>query len=54
MFTDDCELDYGEIGAWTSIDAIADFMERVHALAGHTPPGDDAVRATNRGGAGEG
>ncbi|BBZ72820.1 nuclear transport factor 2 family protein [Mycobacterium paraseoulense] len=36
VFTADCELDYGEIGTWTGIDAVADFMEQVHALAGHT------------------
>jgi SnoaL-like domain len=36
VFTDDCELDYGEIGAWKGVDAVTDFMERVHALAGHT------------------
>jgi 3-phenylpropionate/cinnamic acid dioxygenase small subunit len=36
VFTDDCELDYGEIGRWTGVDAVADFMEQVHALAGHT------------------
>lgn len=36
VFTDDCELDYGEIGAWKGIDAVAEFMEQVHAMAGHT------------------
>jgi uncharacterized protein (TIGR02246 family) len=36
VFTDDCELDYGEIGAWKGVDAVTDFMEQVHALAGHT------------------
>lgn len=36
VFTADCELDYGEIGSWTGVDAVAGFMERVHALAGHT------------------
>ena len=36
VFTDDCELDYGEIGAWRGVDAVAEFMEQVHALAGHT------------------
>ena len=36
VFTDDCELDYGKIGAWKGIDAVTDFMEQVHALAGHT------------------
>ena len=36
VFTDDCELDYGEIGAWNGVDAVTEFMEQVHALAGHT------------------
>lgn len=36
VFADDCELDYGEIGAWKGIDAVAEFMEQVHAMAGHT------------------
>ena len=36
VFTDDCELDYGEIGAWKGVDAVTSFMEQVHALAGHT------------------
>ena len=36
VFTDDCELDYGEIGAWNGVDAVTEFMEKVHALAGHT------------------
>ena len=31
VFTDDCQLDYGEIGAWNGIDAVAQFMERVYA-----------------------
>jgi 3-phenylpropionate/cinnamic acid dioxygenase small subunit len=36
VFTDDCELDYGVIGAWQGVDAATDFMEQVHSLAGHT------------------
>lgn len=36
VFTDDCELDYGEIGVWHGVDAVADFMEQSHAMAGHT------------------
>ncbi|MEB4211265.1 nuclear transport factor 2 family protein [Mycobacterium sp. 94-17] len=36
VFTDDCQLDYGEIGTWNGVDAVTDFMEQVHALAGHT------------------
>ncbi|SON59630.1 hypothetical protein MSIMFI_01114 [Mycobacterium simulans] len=36
VFTEDCELDYGEIGAWDGVDAVTEFMEKVHAMAGHT------------------
>jgi hypothetical protein len=36
VFTDDCELDYGEIGAWQGVDAVTDFMDTTHAMAGHT------------------
>lgn len=36
VFTDDCELDYGEIGTWHGVDAVTDFMEASHAMAGHT------------------
>jgi 3-phenylpropionate/cinnamic acid dioxygenase small subunit len=35
VFTDDCELDYGEIGAWDTVDAVTEFMQRSHA-AGQT------------------
>ncbi|MGV0743359.1 nuclear transport factor 2 family protein [Mycolicibacterium sp. XJ870] len=36
VFTTDCTLDYGEIGTWSGVDAVTDFMEQTHALAGHT------------------
>jgi 3-phenylpropionate/cinnamic acid dioxygenase small subunit len=36
VFTDDCELDYGEIGAWKGVEAVTEFMEKTHAMAGHT------------------
>ena len=36
VFTDDCELDYGVVGTWKGLDAVAEFMEQVHAMAGHT------------------
>ncbi|CAJ1510512.1 nuclear transport factor 2 family protein [[Mycobacterium] burgundiense] len=36
VFTADCELDYGEIGAWKGVDAVTDFMTQTHAMAGHT------------------
>ncbi|MBJ7336183.1 nuclear transport factor 2 family protein [Mycolicibacterium sp.] len=35
-FTDDCELDYGEIGTWRGVDAVTEFMETSHATVGHT------------------
>ncbi|MGA5534504.1 nuclear transport factor 2 family protein [Mycolicibacterium nivoides] len=36
VFTDDCVLDYGQIGAWNGVDAVTEFMDRSHAMAGHT------------------
>jgi 3-phenylpropionate/cinnamic acid dioxygenase small subunit len=36
VFTDDAELDYGEVGQWVGADAIKDFMRRAHAGARHT------------------
>ena len=36
VFTDDCRVDYGEIGVWNGVDAVTDFMEQTHAMAGHT------------------
>jgi 3-phenylpropionate/cinnamic acid dioxygenase small subunit len=36
VFTDDCELDYGEIGRWQGVDEVTDFMDKTHAMAGHT------------------
>lgn len=36
VFTEDCEIDYGEIGTWTGADAITEFMELSHSAAGHT------------------
>jgi hypothetical protein len=36
VLTDDCELDYGEIGPWKGVDAVTAFMQQAHALAGHT------------------
>ena len=36
VFTDDCELDYGEIGTFTGVDAITEFMDQAHSMAGHT------------------
>ncbi|MFI5040851.1 MAG: nuclear transport factor 2 family protein [Acidimicrobiales bacterium] len=35
-FTDDCEADYGAIGAWHGADEITAWMERSHAPCGHT------------------
>ena len=36
VFTDDCALDYGEIGTWNGVDAVTTFMDEAHAKAGHT------------------
>lgn len=36
VFTEDCELDYGEIGCWHGIDDVTGFMQQAHAMAGHT------------------
>jgi 3-phenylpropionate/cinnamic acid dioxygenase small subunit len=36
VFTDDCELDYGEIGRWEGVDAVTEFMVTTHEMAGHT------------------
>lgn len=36
VFTRDCELDYGEIGRWSGVEAVTEFMEQAHAMAGHT------------------
>jgi 3-phenylpropionate/cinnamic acid dioxygenase small subunit len=36
VFTDDCELDYGDIGVWHGVDAVTEFMDQSHAMAGHT------------------
>jgi 3-phenylpropionate/cinnamic acid dioxygenase small subunit len=36
VFTEDCELDYGEIGAWHGVEAVTEFMQQAHSAAGHT------------------
>jgi 3-phenylpropionate/cinnamic acid dioxygenase small subunit len=36
VFTDDCELDYDEIGRWQGVDEVTNFMDKTHAMAGHT------------------
>ncbi|MBB2991955.1 3-phenylpropionate/cinnamic acid dioxygenase small subunit [Mycolicibacterium iranicum] len=36
VFTEDCELDYGEIGTWHGVDAVVDFMTAAHDMAGFT------------------
>ena len=36
VFTDDCVLDYGEVGSWKGVDAITEFMQQAHSMAGHT------------------
>jgi len=35
-FTDDCDADYGDIGAWSGGDAITAWMEKTHEPFGHT------------------
>jgi hypothetical protein len=36
VFTDDGQVDYGEIGQWTGGAAVAEFMEAAHVGATHT------------------
>jgi hypothetical protein len=36
IFTEDCELDYGEVGSWKGVDAVTEFMQQAHSMAGHT------------------
>jgi hypothetical protein len=36
VFADDCELGYGEVGSWKGVDAVTEFMQQAHAMAGHT------------------
>ena len=35
-FTPDCEVDYGDIGAWSGIDELTEWMDATHAPMGHT------------------
>jgi 3-phenylpropionate/cinnamic acid dioxygenase small subunit len=35
-FTDDCEADYGDIGAWQGAEALTAWMRKAHANCGHT------------------
>ncbi|WNG90395.1 nuclear transport factor 2 family protein [Mycobacterium sp. ITM-2016-00317] len=36
VFTEDCELDYGEIGTFVGADTVVQFMADTHQMAGHT------------------
>jgi 3-phenylpropionate/cinnamic acid dioxygenase small subunit len=36
VFTEDCALDYGVIGSWQGVDAVTEFMQQAHAMAGYT------------------
>jgi 3-phenylpropionate/cinnamic acid dioxygenase small subunit len=36
VFAEECDVDYGVIGTWQSADAVVEFMEKAHALAGYT------------------
>ena len=31
VFTDDCQLDYGEFGSWNNVYAVTEFMKAAHA-----------------------
>jgi 3-phenylpropionate/cinnamic acid dioxygenase small subunit len=53
-FTDDCIVDYWDIGVWHGADAITEWMEQTHAACGPTlhritnqaiAPNDDGVTA---------
>jgi 3-phenylpropionate/cinnamic acid dioxygenase small subunit len=35
-FTEDCHADYGDIGVWQGVEAITEYMRKVHAPMGHT------------------
>src|SRR5271165_4035700 len=52
VFTDDCELDYGEAGSWQGADAVTEFMQRAHELAGRRrAPRTSHVRTADPGAA---
>nr|WP_090277697.1 nuclear transport factor 2 family protein [Mycolicibacterium komanii]CRL72584.1 Putative lumazine-binding protein [Mycolicibacterium komanii] len=36
VFTDDAQVNYGEVGHWTGGAAVAEFMEAAHVMAAHT------------------
>lgn len=36
VFTDDCDADYGVIGRWHGVEAVIEFMDLAHAMAGYT------------------
>jgi hypothetical protein len=36
VFTQDAELDYGEIGQWHGADEVVEFMSQAHVFAAHT------------------
>lgn len=36
VFTEACDVDYGEIGTWQTAEAVIEFMQQVHASAGYT------------------
>lgn len=35
-FTDDCDVDYGDIGVWHGADAITTYMDQTHAACGYS------------------
>lgn len=36
VFADECDLDYGQIGHWTTAAEVTEFMRLSHQAAGHT------------------
>jgi len=38
VFTDPCELDYGKIGTWDTVDAVTEFMQRSTATGRRPAP----------------
>ncbi|BDB39831.1 hypothetical protein IWGMT90018_02770 [Mycobacterium kiyosense] len=36
VFTDQCDVDYGEIGTWRTATEVIEFMDSAHAMAGYT------------------
>jgi len=50
-FTDDCQADYGDVGAWSSGDEITEWMRVTHEPMGHTLHRISNVAVDTKGGA---